>query len=142
MIILPTELAAIFGVRHVALGVLISVVAFAVSLAVVAFILVNLPPTYFQQSHPRDFWLDRHISIRWAGVIVKNLLGVVLVLLGILMSIPGVPGQGLLTILLGIMLLDFPGKRQLEYKIVSQARVLAAVNRMRHRFSKPPLVLD
>jgi hypothetical protein len=137
-----TELATIFSLRQVGLGVLISLVTISVSLAVVSFILINLPPTYFQESHPRDFWLDRHASIRWAGVIAKNALGVVLVLLGILMSIPGVPGQGILTILLGIMLLDFPGKQQLEYKLVSRPKVLAAINRLRHRFSKAPLVLD
>jgi hypothetical protein len=142
MILPLTELATIFSLRQVGLGVLISLVTFSVSLAVVSFILVNLPPTYFQQSHPRDFWLERHASIRWAGVIGKNALGVVLVLLGILMSIPGVPGQGILTVLLGIMLLDFPGKQQLEYKLVSRPKVLQAINRLRHRFSKSPLVLD
>ena len=75
-------------------------------------------------------------------MILKNLLGVILVLLGILMSIPGVPGQGLLTILLGIILLDFPGKRSLEQKLVSQPMILQKINRLRHKFSKPPLVLD
>jgi UPF0716 family protein affecting phage T7 exclusion len=69
-------------------------------------------------------------------------LGVVLVVLGILMSVPGVPGQGFLTILLGIMLLDFPGKRNLEYKLVSRPQVLNAINKLRHRFGKPSLVLD
>jgi hypothetical protein len=142
MIHLPLELAAIIGVRHVAFGIVISAATFFVSLAVVAFFIVNLPATYFQESHPRDFWVDRHAAIRWTGIVGKNVLGLVLVLLGILMSIPGVPGQGLLTILLGIMLLDFPGKRRLEYKIVSRPKILAAVNAMRNRFSKPPLVLD
>jgi hypothetical protein len=37
------------------------------------------------------------------------------------MSVPGVPGQGLLTILLGVMLLDFPGRRSLELKVSQQA---------------------
>ena len=131
-----------FSLRQILLGALIFLVTFSVSLAVVSFILVKLPPTYFRQSHPRDFWLDRHASIRWAGVIGKNTLGVALVLLGILMSIPGVPGQGILTVLLGIMLVDFPGKRQLEYQLVSRPKVLATINRLRHRFSRPPLVLD
>jgi hypothetical protein len=139
---LPTELFVFITARGVVLGVILFVVSFAVSLGVISFILVKVPSTYFQQSHPREFWVERHPAIRWAGVIAKNLLGVVLVLLGILMSIPGVPGQGILTILLGIMLLDFPGKRALEYKIVSRPVVLERINRLRHRFSKAPLVLD
>src|SRR2546430_8666543 len=139
---LLTELLVSITARGVVLGVILFVVTFALSLAVISIILVKVPPTYFQQSHPRDFWVERHPAIRWAGVIAKNLLGMVLVFLGILMSIPGVPGQGILTILLGIMLLDFPGKRTLEYKIVSRPVVLERINRLRHRFSKAPLVLD
>jgi hypothetical protein len=53
-----------------------------------------------------------------------------------------VPGQGILTILLGIMLLDFPGKRDLEYRLVSQPRVFNTINKLRHRFGKDSLVLD
>ena len=142
MIHLPSEPAVFFSLREMALGILIFAGTFLISLAVVSFILVKLPPTYFQPSHSRPFWLDRHPAIRWSGLITKNALGVVLVLLGILMSVPGVPGQGILTILLGIMLVDFPGKRRLEYKLVSRPRVLETINRLRHRFSKPPLVLE
>jgi hypothetical protein len=58
------------------------------------------------------------------------------------MSLPGVPGQGVLTILLGIMLLDLPGKRRLEQKILKQPKVLKKINSLRQKFSKPPLVLD
>jgi hypothetical protein len=57
------------------------------------------------------------------------------------MSVPGVPGQGILTILLGIMLLDFPGKRECEYKLVSRPKVLRTINLLRQKFGKPPLVL-
>jgi hypothetical protein len=138
-------LAALFvfiTARSVILGIIIFVLTFSLSIAVISFILVKVPSTYFQESHSRDFWVDRHIAIRWAGVIAKNLLGIVLVLLGIVMAIPGVPGQGILTILLGVMLLDFPGKRQLEYKLVSRPTILEKINRLRHKFSKPPLVLD
>src|SRR5882762_637338 len=139
---LLTELLVSITARGVVLGVILFVVTFALSLAVISFILVKVPSTYFQESHSRDFWVERHAAIRWAGVIAKNLLGTVLVLLGILMSIPGVPGQGILTILLGVMLLDFPGKRQLEHKLVSRPVILEKINRLRHKFSKPPLVLD
>lgn len=116
--------------------------SFAISLAAISFILIKLPSTYFQQSHSRNFWEDRHRYVRWAGLIAKNVLGILLILLGLLMSIPGVPGQGILTILLGIMLIDLPGKRQLEYKILKRPSVLQRINHLRQRFNKPPLVLD
>ena len=81
-------------------------------------------------------------ALRWAWRIGKNLLGVVLVVAGIIMSIPGVPGQGILTMLLGVMLLDFPGKRPCEQWLVKRRRVRSAIDRVRARFGKPPLVLD
>jgi len=128
--------------REVLLGLLLFAVTFAGSLAIVSFILIKLPAGYFQDSHPRGFWLERHPAIRLLGLVGKNVVGVLLVALGILMSIPGIPGQGILTILLGIMLLDFPGKRRLEYKLVSRPRVFQTINRLRHRFGKPALTLD
>lgn len=124
------------------LGAVLFVVTFTGSIALVSWVLVRLPATYFQESHERDFWSDRHRAVRWSGIVMKNLCGLVLVLLGIIMSLPGVPGQGLLTILLGLMLLDFPGKRKLELRLISRPKVLQTVNRLRARFDRPPLVLD
>lgn len=128
--------------QRILLGGLIFLVTFAISLAIVSFIMVRIPPDYFQKDRPRELWSGKHPALRFLGVFAKNLLGVVLVVLGILMSIPGVPGQGVLTILLGIMLLDFPGKRNLEHRLVSRPHVLNTINKLRHRFGKPKLVLD
>ena len=128
--------------ENIAIGTVLFVVTFVGSIAVVSFLLVKIPPTYFLASHPRDFWLDRHPAVRWCGLIAKNIVGLLLVLLGIVMSLPGVPGQGVLTILLGVMLLDFPRKRELELRIVRRPSVLRTINRLRARFEKPPLVLD
>jgi hypothetical protein len=127
--------------QSVLLGALIFVVSFAISLAIVSFILVKIPPDYFKEDRPHEFLSGHHPAIRLLGMVAKNLLGIVLVALGIVMSVPGVPGQGILTILLGIMLLDFPGRQKLERRIVSQPRVLKNVNKFRHRFGKPELVL-
>ena len=138
-------LTDVFGLitwQSVLLAVLLFVLTFTISLAIVSFIMVRIPPDYFHKDRPRDLWSDRHPAVRFLGLFAKNLLGVVLVGLGILMSIPGVPGQGILTILLGIMLLDFPGKRTLEYKLVSRPQVLKTINKLRHRFGKPSLILE
>jgi hypothetical protein len=123
-------------------GALISVVTFVASIAVVTVVLVKLPSNYFHSSHEREFLVDRHRALRWAGIVAKNLFGLVLVFFGVVMSLPGVPGQGVLTILLGIMLLDFPGKRDLETKLVGRPKVFRTINRLRERFGKPPLILD
>jgi hypothetical protein len=77
-----------------------------------------------------------------ARKILKNVIGAGVVGLGLLLSFPGIPGQGILTILIGVMLLDFPGKRRLERAVIRRPRVLGAVNRLRARYGKPPLVLE
>jgi hypothetical protein len=49
------------------------------------------------------------------------------------------PGQGILTILIGLMLIDFPGKRRLERRLVQQPSVWRAINWMRAKAHQPPL---
>jgi hypothetical protein len=126
----------------VLLGVGIFIVTFSANLALVSLILVKIPPDYFHDARSTIFLQGHSPAIRIVATIGKNLAGFLLVVLGILLSVPGVPGQGALTILLGIMLLDFPGRRRFERWIVSRPKVLNAVNKLRHRFNKPQLVLD
>ena len=66
----------------------------------------------------------------------KNLLGAVLIVAGIVMFVA--PGPGVLTILLGLVLVDIPGRYKLVQKIISRPRIFKAVNSLRRRFGKPP----
>lgn len=137
-----TFVLALITLNGILLGALLFVVTFSINLAIVSFVLVKIPADYFKKDNPRAFLSERPPVIRYLALVGKNLLGALLVALGIVLSVPGVPGQGLLTILLGIMLLDFPGKRSLEYKLVSRPSVLKTINKLRHRFGKPHLVID
>ena len=121
------------------IGVVIFVVSFVGTTALTVWFVVKLPADYFiQQRQPPS---DSRSSIsHWAKFLLRNLLALALIGLGIVLSLPGIPGQGVLTILLGIMLSDFPGKERLERKIVSYPKVLEALNRLRKRFGKPPLM--
>jgi len=125
----------------VLVGALLFVVTIIGSLLVMGLLLVKLPATYFQDFHSRDVWVDRHPVLRLTARSGKNLLGAMLVVVGLILALPGIPGQGLLTILIGLVLLDLPGKRRLERRIVGRPSVLRAVNRLRKRFGSPPLVL-
>lgn len=137
-----TSFVSSITLRGALLWLLIFLLTFGTSLAIVSLVLVKLPATYFKRSHNREFLINHPPIVRVLAIIGKNVLGVVLVIVGILLSLPGVPGQGMLTILLGVMLLDFPGKARFEYWIVSRPKILNAINKLRHRFSKPQLVLD
>jgi len=73
-------------------------------------------------------------------LIAKNMLAVGFLFFGALMLL--LPGQGILTILIGITLLDFPGKFKLQRWIVTRRGVLDPINWVRKRRGKDPLVLD
>ena len=116
-----------------------SILGFVGSLIAIPLILVRLPADYFDTRTPRHWMKDHHPALRLSGLIVKNVVGIVFLLAGFAMLF--LPGQGLLTMLIGVSLMDFPRKRELEAKMVSQPTLLGAINAMRRRFDKPPLTL-
>lgn len=139
---MPWPDVGMIGWKGALLGVVLFLITFSLSLGIVSFIMVRIPADYFKKDNPRKVLPNRHRAVRATVLVGRNILGVFLVALGIVLSLPGVPGQGLLTILLGLMLLDFPGKRSLEYKLVSRPKVRAAINKLRNKFGKPELILD
>jgi hypothetical protein len=70
----------------------------------------------------------------------KNVAGVIVVAIGAVLAIPGVPGPGIPLIVAGLLLLDIPGKRKLELRLLGRPSVLRTVNGFRARFRKPPIV--
>jgi len=128
--------------RKILLGVAIFLVSFFANLGIVTWILVKLPADHFSKSRKTKFWAGPRPWIHAAKVIGKNIAGVLLVALGIVLSLPGVPGQGLLTVLLGIMLLDFPGRHRLEQKLLSKPSIVNSINKLRGRFGKKALELN
>ena len=128
--------------RKILIGALVFVGSFVINLVIVSVILVKLPPDHFSKSRKTKFWSGPNPVLHAAKVIGKNIAGILLVALGVVLSVPGVPGQGLLTILLGLMLLDFPGRHRLEQKLLSKPSIVNTINRLRGRFEKPPLQLN
>jgi hypothetical protein len=123
-------------------GAGVFLLTFSFNLAIVSFLLVRMPADYFHPNYDRSFMPGRRGAMKWAGVIGKNLLGIFLVALGLVLSLPGVPGQGLLTILLGVVLLDIPGVNALEHRLMRRPAIVNAINGLRAKFSKPPLILE
>ena len=112
---------------------------FVGSLIAIPWFLVRIPEDYFspRQADERRQRRAGHPVWRWLAPILKNLAGVVFILAGVAMLV--LPGQGLLTIVVGVLLTDFPGKRRLERRLVTQRHVLAAINAIRRRSGRPPL---
>ncbi len=136
------ELWASLTIGRVLVGGGMFLVSLFISFAAIGIVMVKVPPHYFSPHHERDFLPGSPWLVRWGAVIAKNIAGVFLILLGIILSLPGVPGQGILTILLGLIFLDIPGKRPLEARIIKRPSVLSAINKLRAKYNKPPLELD
>jgi hypothetical protein len=109
------------------------------SMLIVAAVVLRLPPTYFCDEAKPALRADQPAS-KLIRRMARNGLGVVLVLAGVLLSVPGVPGQGAMTILVGLLLIDFPGRSRLERALLRRPSVLPALNRLRTRFGKAPLL--
>jgi Putative transmembrane protein (PGPGW) len=119
----------------------VSTVTFVVCLIVVPFLVVRMPSDYFAKRKTNGkLCVNRHLFARCMLMIAKNLLGCILVMAGMVMLV--LPGQGVLTILIGIMLLNFPGKYKLERWIVSRQPVFRSINWIRQRAGKEPLVFE
>lgn len=117
----------------------LSVAGFVGSLIAIPIILVRLPPHYFDERHPRTWMENHHPVLRLVGHVLKNVVGAVFLMAGFAMLF--LPGQGILTMLIGLSLLDFPGKRRLEGKLVGQPAVLRTINGIREKFGRPPLTI-
>lgn len=98
---------------------------------------------------PHDYFLEndvgsermrrRHPVLRWTLLVLKNLLGAVLVAGGFLMFFT--PGQGVLTLVVGVLLLNFPGKRRFEIWLIRLGPVHRAIDWMRRRAGRRPIDL-
>ena len=125
----------------VVFSIVLAVVMAGGSIAIVGSVLQRLPADYFVNPSARRP-IDRHPAFKVVLCVARNAFGYFLIALGAILSIPGVPGQGLLTIFMGVMLIDFPGKHRLERWLVTRRVILAGVNRMRARAGQPPLVVE
>ena len=112
-----------------------SVGTFLMGLATAVFVAVRLPPDYFVNPPQRQH------DAGLARKILKNVAGAVLALLGVVMALPLVPGPGVILILLGLSMMDFPGKRKLEVKLLRLPGLLTQLNRIREKYGHPPLTL-
>jgi hypothetical protein len=112
-----------------------SLLLLVTSPVVVAWLVVRLPVNYFasERRYPLES-LTQHRFLRPMLVVAKNVVGVLLVAAGIVMLV--VPGQGLLTMVMGVLLVDFPGKYRLERWLVTRAKVWRSINWLRRRFGR------
>ena len=93
---------------------------------------------------PADYFVRRHKPhvhrglLGWTVFLLRNLLATILIIVGIIMLV--LPGQGLLTILIGIMVSTYAGKYRMERAIMRMPAVYRSVNWVRRRYNRPPIL--
>ncbi len=127
----PNALAWAFGV---------SLVLFVGSFVLIPVLIARMRRDYFVAPDPDEHtWLGRHRVARATARVVKNVLGAALLLAGIAMMV--LPGQGIITVLVALSLLEFPGKRALELRLIRQRHISSAINWIRARAGRKPLIV-
>lgn len=118
----------------------ISLIVFILSLLSLPWLVSQIPEDYFlpKKRQPAD-WKRLHPVIRLLALVGKNLIGCGLIVAGLLMLF--LPGQGILTLVMGLLLVDYPGKFRLERKLVKTPAILNSLNWLRRKAKKPPLVM-
>ena len=97
---------------------------------------------------PEDYFINRKASkmrssnppLWYIVLIIKNVIGYSLVLGGMMMLV--LPGQGVFTIIIGLMLSNYPGKYSIERKFIAIPSILKSINWLRQKSNKPPLNLS
>ena len=119
------------------LGIASSII-FLVSLISIRWLVSLIPSDYFINRKESRFKLNYPLA--WViSTIIKNIFGYILILGGILMLV--LPGQGLITIFIGLMLSNYPGKYSIEKRIIATPKILKSINWLRKKSNEPPLLI-
>ena len=124
----------------------LSLLTVVATIFAVPWVVTRLPHDYFARED-RVAWRaqpDRPLVVLVIGAL-KNLLGLLFIILGLIMLVT--PGQGMLTLLIGLLLMDFPGKYRVERWLVLRRGVLRGLNWLRQKrghqpFDVPPQHTD
>ena len=120
---------------------LVSIITFTLTLIAIPFFLTRIPADYF--SHEKNIrapWSKGHPLIQIPLLIIKNTFGMILIAAGIILLV--LPGQGILTMLVGLILLDFPGKYRAERWVIERKYILQSINWIRVKAGETKLVME
>lgn len=121
------------ALRFILIGSAIFVLA---ALLLTPLIASKIPSDYFS-AEQRKPYAPKNIFLYLLYKIIKNILGVLMLLLGIILLFT--PGQGLLCILLASLLLDYPGKFRFQRFLIQKKPVLDGLNWLRKIAGVGPL---
>ena len=97
---------------------------------------------------PEDYFINKRVTkirsinpmLWYVVLIIKNIIGYSLILGGVMMLV--LPGQGIFTIIIGLMLSNYPGKYSIERRFIAIPSILKSINWLRRKSNKPPINLS
>lgn len=101
----------------------------------VPWIILKLPEDALVRPNPLDVLGRRHPAIRIGFLVLRNAVAAPLFILGVIMLVA--PGQGILTIVLALVLADFPGKYKIERRLFASKPILRSLNWIRRKGRRP-----
>lgn len=116
----------------------LSVVGLVATLLLAPAWAIHLPADFFSPECERRQRLQRSRPRGYLALVLRNVGGAILVLVGIALLV--LPGPGMIAILVGVMAMEFPGRLRLARWLVSRPPALRSINWMRIRAGRPPLV--
>jgi len=112
---------------------MLSIVLLIASVVATPWLVSRLPADYLRH---KEHKVNRYPLTRVVILFIRTLIGFALIIAGLIMLI--IPGPGLVTLVAGISIARFPGKRTLLGKIASHRIIFSSLNRMRQQHGRPP----
>jgi hypothetical protein len=116
---------------------IVSGITFGLSIFLIPWFIGRLPVNYFLNAQ-KTFSVGNFRLRRLPLLVLRNLLGILLVIAGVLMLF--LPGQGILTILIGFLCMSFPGKQRLINYLLRKKSLQTCLNWTRKKMSRPPFL--
>ena len=115
---------------------IISVVLVTLLFAALLITILRLPVDFFLKEE-RSFVFKRKnipLILYIIILILKNILGIILAIFGLIMIL--LPGQGIMTIFVAVIFIDFPGKWKMIKYFSRRKKIMQGLNWVRRLFKK------
>jgi hypothetical protein len=114
---------------------IVTLLIFGGSLVVTVGLIITLPDDYWRRTSRTAGRKGHPLQS-----LVRNIAAVCLLTAGVIMLL--MPGQGILTLLAGFFISDFPCRRRVIDALLKSSRIQGSLNHLRKRFGKDPFLFD
>jgi hypothetical protein len=140
------------GPNFILVTILVTTIVAIVHFIVIIYIIIQMDTHYFtnenvmrNKSFSANESKEPHLNVLDNAIIYT--LKLIKIILGLCMLVSGIallvlPGQGLITILIALSLLPFPGKSKIEKNLLSRRSVRSSLNWIRIKGGKEPFIFD